>query len=119
MCVNYVVDRFALISGLSPQEISDWIFLCADACDYIESVLVDRENKDKADERRLINAAAVYAFYRYCLYAYEDLDSFKAGDVEVTRREDMLGRAEKMWQREKESLRGIINTDSGFLFRRM
>lgn len=109
MCVNFVIERFALISGLSGEEISNWFFLCSQACDYIEQLRADGTDPD---DRRLISAAAVYAYYLYCRYACDDVESFKAGDVEVSRRLDMLERAEEMWNRERTALKGVINSDS-------
>ena len=64
----------------------------------------------------------MYAYYLYCTYACDDVESFRAGDVEVTRRNDMRERAETMWKKEQEALKGVISPSDGsdgFCFFRM
>lgn len=121
MCLKDVSQRFKLISGISEEELSDWMFVCTAAIDFIEKAAVKDFEADGELKPRLTNATAVYAFYLYSRYSADSLQSFKAGDVEITKSTELSKKAEQMWKSELADLKGILKckADSGFCFLRM
>ncbi len=111
MCVSEVVKRFTLISQLSAEEVSDWIFLCHRACEYIEQRRLPTCAPSAQNEERLLNAAAVYAFYLYSRYACDGTKSFTAGDIKVEADKSLQERAYEMWGAELKELRGLLLCD--------
>ena len=111
MSLKDVLDRFALVSGLSPEEISKWIFVIIDCIKYFESALNNKTVSD-ADKRRLVHSCAVYAYYKYSLMMLaSNCTKFKAGDIEITRSENLSDTAHEMWQLEKKEIADVIDFD--------
>ncbi len=111
MSLKDVLDRFALVSGLSPDEISKWIFVIVDCIKYFENRFFNREFSD-SEKHRLVHACAIYAYYKYSLISYAKVASkFKAGDIEITQSENITDNAHKMWQHEKSEIADIIDFD--------
>lgn len=112
MSFKDVTDRFALVSGLEQEEISKWVFVITDCIKYFESML-NGKALDDAQKVRVSNACAVYAYYKYSLYKFADNSSkFKAGDIEITKAENVTDKAHTMWQQEKREIRDIVDFDN-------
>lgn len=109
MCVSDVAERFQFISGIDKSVVSDWLFLCVEACEHIQKICYVPITRELS--KRLTTTAAIYAYYRYSLYA-QDVDSFKAGNVEVTHRGNLQQKANQMWQNELIELKSVIREDS-------
>lgn len=79
-----MLNRFALIAGLSMQDAVKWLPVCCEAKTYIESKLREHIDKD-AESSRLIAAASALSFYKYTLYrsAGDSTESFSIGDVNI------------------------------------
>ena len=117
MRLNEVINRFALVSGLEPEEVSKWTVLCVDASKEIERMVRKSVKLSEQDDIRLSNAAGVLAYYKYCMYEYGSrVKSFGAGNVNVTMAYNEAEHAEKLWKAEREGLGDILNTDSDFCF---
>ncbi|MBQ8058010.1 MAG: hypothetical protein IJ275_06735 [Ruminococcus sp.] len=118
MSIKEVIDRFALVSGLEQEDISKWIFIIVDCIKYFES-MVDVSKLPDYKYTRLVNACAVYAYYKYSLYSLISTTSkFKAGDIEITQSESISDKAHIMWQQEKIAIADIIDFDD-FCFKRV
>ncbi len=118
MSFKDVVDRFALVSGLEQEEISKWVFVILDCIDYFES-MIKGKTLTESESKRLSHACAVYAFYKYSLYNFSDNSSkFKAGDIEITKAENLSDKAHAMWQEEKKEVSSIVDFDD-FTFMRV
>lgn len=118
MSFKDVMDRFALVSGLEQEEISKWVFVILDCIKYFESKKGNRILTQN-EEKRLCNACAVYAYYKYSLYNFSDNSSkFKAGDIEITKAENLSDKAHAMWQQTKEEISDIVDFDN-FSFARV
>lgn len=118
MRLNEVINRFALVSGLEPCEVSKWTPLCIDAMNEIKSMAKKDAEKSAENSLRLSNLAGVLAYYKYSMYAVGDVKSFTAGSVSVTAADDIIERAEKLWKTERRSLSDLL-TPEGFYFGRM
>ena len=119
MSIENTLSRFRLISGMSGDEVNIWSELIYDSRDYILSLTV-KEDIKKSDEKRLDNAAAVYAYYKYLSYSVSDESEFSAGDLKVSFNENKLKAAKEMWENELESIRDIVcNDKSLFIFKRV
>ncbi len=119
MSFENTLNRFKLISGLSSQEAENWSGLLSDSREYLRSLTV-KDELFSGDEKRLDNAAAVYAYYRYlCCYVGEE-SSFELGDFKVTYNNDRLKAAEKLWESELKSLSDLVSSEqSHFFFKRV
>lgn len=112
MSLKNVIDRFALVSGVNQNEISQWIFLIADCIKYFESMLKGKTVDDTA-LARLNYACAVYAYYKYSMLSSTmSAQKFKAGDVEISTCESAIDRATVLWQNAKSEIADIIDFDS-------
>ncbi len=119
MSFENTFERFKLISGLSSQEAQVWSGLVSESRDYLEGI-VFKDDLLLSDKKRLDNAAAVYAYYRYLSYTVNDESYFSAGDLKVSYNRDKLKAAEKMWESELKSLGDIVDTsNSVFYFKRV
>ncbi len=117
MRLNETINRFALVSGLEPCEVSKWTVLCVDATKEIERMILPCAVLTQDNELRLSNAAGVLAYYKYCMYSHvTKVKGFAAGNVSVTVSEDEAEHAFKLWQTEKEAIGDLIGTESGFCF---
>lgn len=119
MRLNVIIDRFSLISGLEPEEVSLWTPLCVDAKVYIEGRIkpgVDQE--DENVKRRLSNCAAALAFYKYSLCCSQaDVESFVAGSMNIRLSQTERQRAKTLWQEEAESAEDLLSLPVSFSFK--
>lgn len=118
MNLNDVIRRFALISGLEGEELSHWLPVCVDAMAEVHNLATAKALSEEASCRRLSSLAGVLAYYRYVMYAGENVKSFGAGSVSVTYRDDTLKSAEKMWETELQAVSELL-TPSDFCFQRV
>ena len=119
MSVENTLNRFKLISGLESGEAEQWQDLVSEAREYIDSLVI-KDDIFELDEKRLDNAAAVYAYYRYLCYSSSDESSFSAGDIKVTFNNDKLKAAKEMWDMELENIKDIADTGKSlFIFKRV
>ena len=117
MSIKEVIDRFALVSSLEQEEVSRWVFVILDCINYFESMLKGKKLTE-SESKRLSHACAVYAYYKYSLYNFSDNSSkFKAGDIEITKAENLTDKAHAMWQQEKSEISYIVDFDD-FAFMR-
>ena len=86
MEIEAVLEQFMRLSGLDEQAAREWTPLCEAAAERIEELLpVDAD----PNRLRLILAAAGEANYRYMLArSTGNAQSFKVGDISVTRSEE-------------------------------
>ena len=118
MSLNVIIDRFALVSGFTMDEISRYLPLLTDCKGFFEERVTD--TLTESAQRRLAHACAVFAYYRICLMDRGgELDSFKAGDVQIQPRDsaELCEAAERMWLAEKAMISDIVSFDDGFAFR--
>ncbi len=119
MNLERTIDRFRLISGLDANAVLEWRDLISDSREYLDSVVI-KEDLFESDEKRLDNAAAVYAYYKYLSYTISEETSFSAGDLRVSYNNEKIKAAKEMWESELESIKDIVNTDkSVFVFKRV
>lgn len=117
MRLNETINRFTLVSGLEPEEVSKWTVLCCDASKEIERMVLPGAVLSEENILRLSKAAGVLAYYKYCMYEYgAKVKGFTAGNVNVTMAQTETEHAEKLWKAEKESLWDILGTESNFSF---
>lgn len=117
MNIANVTSRFALLAGLDNGEIYKWRTLVDDACDYVSSILLNKENDD-IQNRRIEMLCAVYAFRLYSLCNEENITSFTAGDVKLTSSAGSKQNAQVMWEDYVKRSADLIRTE-GFLFGRV
>ena len=109
MRLKDVISRFALISGLKPEEVSVWTALCIDAMQQIRRMMLPSIMLDVEDCRRLSNCAAALAFYKFSFYAQDaDVRSFTAGSVTVNTEHTLIERARLVWQQEAADASDLI-----------
>ena len=119
MSCDNTFNRFKLISGLSEPQALEWLDLVNESRDYVES-LVTSDELFESDVKRLDNAAAVYAYYRYISYSVSDESSFTAGNLRVSYNTSKLKAAREMWENELNNLNDIVDTEkSVFYFKRV
>lgn len=116
MNIANVTSRFALISGLSDDEVYKHRALIDEACEYVSSLVVKSEF-DKSDEKRLEMLSAAYALRLYCLCNNDNITSFVAGDVHITS-PDGGDKAERLWQEYYRLCEDIVESRD-FLFGRV
>ena len=120
MRLSDVIQRFTLVSGLEPEEVSHWTVLCVDAMNEIREQAGAIESRNEQEVLRLSNAAGVYAYYKYCLYTYSSkIKTFSAGVISVTASVDELEHAAKMWEAEREACSDLLGGSGDFCFRRV
>ncbi len=118
MRLSDVIDRFTLVSGLEPEEVSKWTVLCVDAMNEISDSVQPLKSKSEKDSLRLSNAAGVYAYYKYCLYTYSSrVKTFSAGVISVTASDDEMEHARKMWEAEREMCADLLSDKGDFCFK--
>ena len=118
MSLNEIIDRFALVSGFTMDEISRDLPLIRDCMEYFEERVAD--DLSDSQRRRLAQACAVFAYYRLCLLSRSgELSSFKAGDVQIQQQKsaELCEAAERMWESERAMISDIASFDDGFAFR--
>lgn len=84
MDLQFIFDRFCLISGLDEEAAAPYMSLCSEAAADI-SKRVKKGVDTQAESVRLSSAAAALAYYRYAKFtaAAQGGISFSAGDVRV------------------------------------
>lgn len=109
MNLNDVINRFALVSKLTPEEISKWVFVIKDCIQYFESHIKTGELSCE-ENIRLSHACAVYAYYKYSLYQIPaSAEKFKAGDVEFSTSSAPTPSAKAMWEHEKSEISDLVD----------
>lgn len=120
MRLNEVINRFSLVSGLEPREVSKWTPVCIDAMNDLKQRLRKGVPSCEEDVLRLSACAGVLAYYRYCLYmSGSQAKSFTAGSVSVTMTEFDTEKARKLWEFERKSVEDLLESEEGFFFRRV
>ncbi len=109
-----VLKRFSAISGLKGEELSKWSFLCTECLNYVLEHTVKEELSD-SEENRLTALIASMAFYKLSLYDFDEVSSFTAGDVHITKK-DVQNRAEKAMQAEMNACGDITDFGSVCFF---
>lgn len=118
MRLSDVIQRFTLLSGLEPEEVSKWTVLCVDAMNEIAPLVLPSKGKNEKEERRLSNAAGVYAYYKYCMYTYHTrVDNFSAGMISVSKKEDDQESARRLWEKEKEMCADLLTDERDVCFK--
>ncbi len=117
MRLNFIIDRFSLISGLKPQEVSKWTPLCVDAKMQIERRVRSGVKLDEEKEIRLSNCAAALAFYKYSLCAPENsVESFSVGTMSVKISAEEKERAKNLWLMEEREAEDLLESEQDFAF---
>ncbi len=105
-----VLKRFAVISGLKGEEFSKWSFLCNDCLNYVMEHILKEELSDY-EEQKVCSLAASIAFYKLTLYDFDEVTSFTAGDVHISK-ESMLKNAERIMYEEMNNCSDITDLGS-------
>ena len=115
MQLEAVLERFAVLAGLTAEEASSWQILCEDALSQIRSKC--RDEVDPAEHSGVLcSAAAALAFYRYDLGRdVADGEDFSAGDIKISGRQG-LAAAKELWQSARQEIAHLLR-DDGFCFR--
>ena len=117
MDLQEILERFALIAGLSAEEAQLWEPLLVDAQFEIESKL--KYDVDQAAEARRLNvAAAALGYYKYTLYRLSGtgMGSFSAGDISVKLDDHaIIDVALNVWLDAKATIYDLL-IDDNFLF---
>lgn len=119
MRLNYVLDRFALISSLEGEELSKWAPLCKDA---MEELMPYAENFSLSDEtkvRRLSNLAGVLAYYKYCLYTAGNVKSLTIGALSISEGDTQIEHAKNLFETEKAAVSDLLKNTEEFSFQRV
>ncbi len=120
MRLNEVINRFALVSGLEPCEVSKWIPVCIDAMNELKGKLIPNALDSEENILRISACAGVLAYYRYCLYrSGSEAKSFTAGAVSVTMSEFDTEKARKLWEFERKAVEDLLVSDEDFCFKRV
>lgn len=109
-----VLKRFSAISGLNGEKLSKWSFLCTECLNYVLEHTV-KDELTQSEENRLTALIATMAYYKLILYDYDEISSFTAGDVHITK-QDVQSRAEKAMQAEMNSCCDITDFGSVCFF---
>lgn len=115
MSLKDILDRFALVSGLSAKETARLLPIIEDCRDWFEERL--KSDLSESEQRRAAYACAVYAYYKVSRIAQPDeVSSFKVGDVQMTVF-PQAEKAEKLWAEERESISDIMDAGVAFGFK--
>lgn len=120
MNLQETLERFAIIAGLSMDDISPWIPICEDAYDEIKRNLREETDEDE-NSRRLNVAAAALAFYRYVLYESSGnrAESFSAGELRIkANAQSAVKMAYSVWKDARNAVADLL-TDNDFMFERI
>ena len=120
MRLNEVINRFSLVSGLEPSEVTKWTPVCVDAMNEIKRKVLPGVLEDEGNVLRLSACAGVLAYYRYCMYKNGDrTKQFTAGAVSVTMENSDTEKAQKLWEFERRSVEDLLTSTEDFCFRRV
>ena len=114
-----ILKRFRLYATLTDEEAAPWLSLISDAAADIRRMARTRPDAEAA--ARLQRAAAALAFYRYTLYraSGEGMESFRAGDIQISAdKQDTVRFAERVWREEQSRVSDLLY-DGDFLFQRV
>lgn len=117
MDLQEILERFSLISGLTPEEVSPFTLILEESKNEIESKILDGVDKT-AESRRLNAAAAALGFYKYILYkaSRSGMESFSAGDITIKKSDiTAVNLARSVWNEAKCAVSDILKDDD-FLF---
>ncbi len=118
MRLNEVINRFTLVSGLEPHEVSMWIPVCIDAMLQVKAKASKEALSDEESILRLCALAGVLAYYKYCLYMERDeVKSFTAGSVSITKAQYDTKKAHDLWEFEKNGVSDLLQSHEDFCFR--
>lgn len=118
MRLNEVINRFTLVSGLEPHEVSMWTPVCIDAMLQVKAKASKEALKCEESVLRLCAMAGVLAYYKYCLYMERDeVKAFTAGSVSITKAQSDAKKAYELWEFEKNGARDLLSSDDDFCFR--
>lgn len=115
MNIDEIMERFAVLAGLTAEDAAPWRMLCEDALVRIQSQC--REDVDPAEQSSALCAAvSALAFYQYVLCGgVTDAVDFTAGDVKITRKGDAVDCAKALWLEAKSQIAPLLQ-DDGFYF---
>lgn len=113
-----VTARFAQLSGLQREELSDRSMLIADACGYVEAhCRVTQPDEHQCNTLEML--ASVYALRLYELCNVNDaVTSFSAGDVKLTSSGAASDRGQRLWEQLCREHSDLLDCGN-FLFGRM
>ena len=115
MNIDEIMERFAVLAGLTAEDAAPWRTLCEDALVRIQSQC--REDVDPAEQSGVLCAAvSALAFYQYvlCGGVTDDVD-FTAGDVKIAKKGNAADCARVLWLEAKEQIAPLLR-DAGFYF---
>lgn len=104
--IDQVVDMFSTLAG----EVSklDGALFCRSAVETVSDWL-DRSKDLSKSDYKICYAAAVLAYYRYCLKSTGNAVDFKAGDITVRERSDEnIKLAEQLLKDAMEAIEGLL-----------
>ncbi len=115
MNIDEIMERFAVLAGLTAEEARQWQPLCEDALVRIQSQC--REDVDPAEQSGVLCAAvSALAFYQYALCgSVTDGGDFTAGDVKIARGTQAADCAKALWLEAKAAAAPLLR-DPGFYF---
>ena len=119
MKLSYVIDRFALISGIEGEELSKWIPVCTESMEEVRAMAREDSLNNESSAKRLSALAGVLAYYKFTLYAGENLKSITAGTVSITNFQEARVRAKELFEREKSELSPLLDASKDFCFKRV
>ncbi len=119
MKLSYVIDRFALISGVEGEELSKWTPVCVESMDEVKAMANAEALSQESSSKRLSALAGVLAYYKYTLYAGENIKSITAGTVSITNFQEARVRAKELFEREKTELASLLDCSKDFCFTRV
>ncbi|NLJ30344.1 MAG: hypothetical protein GX424_01860 [Clostridiales bacterium] len=111
-----VLERFAMMAGLSGEEAAKYGVLCEDAMEQTTRRAADT---DAEADKPLCAAAAALALYRWALVrAAAEPQEFAAGDVKIDLGGVSPEAAKKVWEQAEAAAAPYLRDDD-FLFRRI
>lgn len=109
-----ILERFAQLAGLSPQEAAPWQGLCGEAMAELESLALP--GADAPQAAAILNAAAAaLALYRYsAALACGPESGFSAGEVRVTKNGAGVQAARALWEQARRAAAPYLRDDTFF-----
>ena len=116
MDMQRILSVFGRLSGLLPEEIVEYRFFCESAAAY----MAERTRSGACAwkyRRRLEEAAAALAYYRFVLWRATDSagKALKIGEIQVFDGDRRLEYAERLCREAFADLKGVLR-DDGFVF---
>lgn len=118
MDIDEIMERFALMVGLSEEEAAKWKPFCQDA--LVRILAQCREEVDPAEQSEALCAAvSAFAYYRYtlCTGLEDDVD-FTAGNVRIAKKQNRSDQAKALWEEERDQIAHLLR-DESFYFGRV